>query len=206
MINQSAVVQYSTHDLIDCTSWGHIGATSGPRTSRLRRTTAVTCGPASPQLTGQNRLGLAGRRHCPRLSRTEEVAWASIRVGSVPQRARAGIGGHQRHMRSSSRSPAFRLKQEGCCKQQISLRSPRSLTGKFRGPLLTTVGEENLLTSAEVALQTRPSHPAEHTNQAAYRTPTRPRNRPAIPVCAAQPIRRDSSLSDRSPIHRGEAS
>ena len=39
---------------------------------------------------------IAGRPSTRVLSRTEEVAWASIRAGSVPQRARAGIGGHQR--------------------------------------------------------------------------------------------------------------
>jgi hypothetical protein len=35
--------------------WGHIGATSGPRTTGSQRTTAVTSGPASSQLTGHLR-------------------------------------------------------------------------------------------------------------------------------------------------------
>ena len=35
--------------------WGHIGATSGPRTTGLQRTTTVTSGPASCQFTSHIR-------------------------------------------------------------------------------------------------------------------------------------------------------
>jgi hypothetical protein len=53
--------------------WGHPGATSGPRTTGSQRTTAVTSGPASSQLTGHIRPGSAGRRKCPTVPDTEEV-------------------------------------------------------------------------------------------------------------------------------------
>ena len=42
-------------------SLGHTGATSGPRTSRSQRTTAVTTGPASAQLTRHTPPFAAGR-------------------------------------------------------------------------------------------------------------------------------------------------
>jgi hypothetical protein len=53
---------------------GHIGATSGPRTTRSQRTTAVTIGPACPQVIARIDPGTAGNRDLPVLSRTEEVS------------------------------------------------------------------------------------------------------------------------------------
>ena len=110
-------------------TWGHTGATPDriPADNTGKQRSGI--------FTGQwrHRASCPGSHNRPTLSRTEEVAWASIRAGSVPQRARAGIGGHQRSQGSNSRPPTFRLTQFGGCKQQISLRSPRSLTGKFRG-------------------------------------------------------------------------
>jgi hypothetical protein len=75
---------------------------------------------------------------------------------------------------------------------------PEVVDRGVRGPLLRTVGRREPTYFCGNCAPDWTESRAEHTNQLAYRTPTRPRNRPAIPVCAAQPIRRDLSLSDRS--------
>ena len=120
--------------------WGHIGATSGPRTTGSQRTTAVTSGPASCQLTGHIRPDSAGRRKRPAVPDTEAVMGAapgaslsrhrepvmggnqavqaplrSVRAGSVSQRSSTGIGGHQWSptVRRNRRSLALRLMQLG---------------------------------------------------------------------------------------------
>jgi hypothetical protein len=57
--------------------WGHGGATSGPRTTGPQRTTSVTVGLSSAQLTDQAEADVAGRRDAPRLPDTEEAGGAS---------------------------------------------------------------------------------------------------------------------------------
>jgi hypothetical protein len=54
--------------------WGHIRATSGPRTTRSQRTTTVIIGPPSTQLSRHTPPPTAGRRDLSGLSDTEEVA------------------------------------------------------------------------------------------------------------------------------------
>ena len=56
-----------------CLPWGHVGATSGPRTTGAQRTRTVTVGLSSAQLTDQAEADVAGRRDAPRLPDTEEV-------------------------------------------------------------------------------------------------------------------------------------
>jgi hypothetical protein len=61
---------------------GHTGATSGPRTTGLQRTTTVTSGPAFCQLIGESRASAAGHHH-PALPDTEEVASAAAPMRSL---------------------------------------------------------------------------------------------------------------------------
>jgi hypothetical protein len=56
---------------------GHTGATSGPQTTGSQRTTAVTTGPGSSQLTRQTSHGAAGRRSPHGISDTERVTGSS---------------------------------------------------------------------------------------------------------------------------------
>jgi hypothetical protein len=66
---------------------GHIGATNdqiAADNTGHQWSSILT----AQQLTS---AGIPGRRITPVLSRTEEVAWASIHAGSVPQQARAVI-------------------------------------------------------------------------------------------------------------------
>jgi hypothetical protein len=68
--------------------WGHIGATSGPRTTGSQRTTTVTSGPASCQFTSHIRPDSAGRRQRPAVPDTEEV------TGSNPVAPTTVLAGH----------------------------------------------------------------------------------------------------------------
>jgi hypothetical protein len=54
-------------------STGHTGATSGPRSTGLQRTTPVTTGPLSAPLIDQMRADVAGRLDDLALPDTEEV-------------------------------------------------------------------------------------------------------------------------------------
>jgi hypothetical protein len=76
---------------------GHIGATSGPRTTGSQRTTSVTIGQVTTQLTEQTRPSAAGRRAAPRIPDTEGV------TGSNPVAPHQ----HKRHLRRQfgQRSP-----------------------------------------------------------------------------------------------------
>src|SRR5918994_7022598 len=51
--------------------WGHIGATSGPRSTGSQRTTPVTIGHTTAQLTEQTRPSAAGHRDRPAVPDTE---------------------------------------------------------------------------------------------------------------------------------------
>src|SRR5215217_3488078 len=53
--------------------WGHIGATSGPRSIGSQRTTPVTIGQTTAQLTEQTQPSAAGHRDRPAVPDTEEV-------------------------------------------------------------------------------------------------------------------------------------
>ena len=108
----------------------------------------------------------AGRRGPPGLSRTEEVAWASIRAGVC---AATGTRGHRR-------SPTLHG-----LKQQISLRSPRSLTRKFRGPLLRTVGRRTPTYFCGIPLQIGPSHPRRTRQTCSIAHPNQTKNPPGHP-------------------------
>jgi hypothetical protein len=144
--------------------------------------------------SGQQRsAGRAGQHTFPRVfrgrpmtqivSRTEEVAWASVRAGTVPQRARAGSGGHQRShglKQQAARLPAPAI---GCRKPQISLRPLRSLIGKFRGSAAENRRRREPTYFCGIPLQTGPSHPRRtrqtcsiaHTNQT-----KKPRSHPSL--------------------------
>ena len=60
--------------------WGHTGATSGPRTTGSQRTTAVTTGQTTAQLTEQTRPSAAGRHAAPRIPDTEEAVSLDFEV------------------------------------------------------------------------------------------------------------------------------
>jgi hypothetical protein len=83
---------------------GHIWATLHPSVRDNSGYWRVADTPAQQLYSS----GITGHPTTPVLSRTEEVAWASIRAGSVPQRARAGIGGHQRSqgLKAAGRPPS----------------------------------------------------------------------------------------------------
>jgi hypothetical protein len=53
--------------------WGHIGATSGPRTTGSQRTTTVNTGTPSAHLSGQTQAGVAGHNDPPQVPDTEGV-------------------------------------------------------------------------------------------------------------------------------------
>jgi hypothetical protein len=61
------------------------------------------------------------------VSRTEEVAWASVRAGSVSQRSSTGMGGHQRSstVQRNRRSRALRLKQLGERRREVQIVVPK---------------------------------------------------------------------------------
>jgi hypothetical protein len=69
-----------------CGRRGHIGATSGPRTSRSQRTTPVTSSAVSSQLIGHIRPSSADRHHHPEISDMEAVMDLSL-VVTVDRRA-----------------------------------------------------------------------------------------------------------------------
>jgi hypothetical protein len=85
--------------------WGHIGATSGPRTTGPQWTTTVIAGPSSAQLAGQAEADVAGRRDPRQVSDTEEDAGSPRRCG-IP---RSGWS------RSASRLPCG-LRDRECCR------------------------------------------------------------------------------------------
>jgi hypothetical protein len=54
-------------------TWGHVGATSGPRSTGSQRTTPVTIGQTTAQLTEQTRPSAAAHRDRPAVPDMEEV-------------------------------------------------------------------------------------------------------------------------------------
>jgi hypothetical protein len=113
---------------------------------------------------------IAGRPSTRVLSRTEEVAWASIRAGSVPQRARAGIGGHQRShglTQQAAHLPAHATWMLQAA-NQLAVPEVIDIPG---GPLLRTVGKRGPTYFYGIPLQTGPSHP-RRTRQTCSIAPT----------------------------------
>jgi hypothetical protein len=98
------------------TRWGHIGATSGPRTTRSQRTTAVTHGPASPQLTA-------------RIIWTSQVATTAPALSHGGTQFKAGPGSGRLRRPSSrrqrprtplnSRSPIAQKPRSGLCEHLL---------------------------------------------------------------------------------------
>ena len=106
-------------------------------------------------------------------SRTEEVAWASIRAGSVPQRARAGIGGHQRPhglKQQVTRLPAQAIGMLQAANQRAV---PEVVDREVPGPLLRTIGRSEPTYFCGITLQTGPSHP-RRTRQTGCISPPQP--------------------------------
>jgi hypothetical protein len=115
--------------------WGHIGATSGPRTTGSQRTITVIAGLSSAQLSAQAEAGVAGQRGPPWLSDTEAVE------GSEPPGGTASaVAGHD----TAAASPAgnhtrfvpnaydrFGILQRGACLQREK-RPHRRLEGRGR--------------------------------------------------------------------------
>jgi len=96
--------------------WGHMGATSGPRTTRSQRTTTVTSGSASSQLTGQTWPSAAGCHRRSALSRAEEARDSNPLTSTPPLLTSGNVGrlgppspGHRRTADGERPLPTVRV-------------------------------------------------------------------------------------------------
>ena len=106
------------------TRGGHIGPTSGPPTAGSQRTTAVTIGPASCQLTSHIRLESAGHLEPPGISDTEKLSLSRrhgvVRVPSDVSRNDRDRFCDSRHSPAATRA----IGVQNLCRNQWRTASP----------------------------------------------------------------------------------
>ena len=118
--------------------WGHIGATSGPRTTGSQRTTTVTSGPASCQFTSHIRPDSAGRRQRPAVPDTEEDGGSNPVAPTIPPLTSTNAAEPCASLRL--RGDEHLTSWEVVCGVGISMTMMGSLASTFSGPAALSGG------------------------------------------------------------------
>jgi hypothetical protein len=174
------VARRRTWSRSDPTGWSRTGPSRSSRSARSRWSRSVPLTTVFPSiLKTRSAAGLAQRTSRHRGNRWVTWRWrgyrcrsalqarlSCVRAGSVPQRSRTGISGHQQSptVQRNRRSPALQLRQLGCTPNQIVVERSwirvRSLVFQFpqlTGQLRLARGQLGHLASGSVKASFTPT-------------------------------------------------